>query len=466
MKKTVFTLFIVLFFGINAFSQSITITVKDEQTRQPIPFVNALHQNSQKGWSSNVKGIITLNYSDFSSSDSLVFSSVGYKKKTLSIGEITRKNTVFLVTNDIRLKEVNISEQKLKKARLGSKKVSKGILFYKHNHLKINADSREAKFIPNDIGADGIIDEIKIYVQKGSNYPYEVDLLMADELTGFPTESLLSEPLKITSIEDDYWETIELKKHRISIPQSGFFVSINKYVDSAPEAPINYETYQRRYKGEKNTILDTVFYRATVIGPSFDQENTWWITYKGEWKKYWDGLVYYDLMDTMIEVKRSYNPDEVYSHKSTLAIYATIIYSKSKKKYAERSLQNEGIVSERHQKKILKQKYKYVREDLVLYKQNDVFQLFNSVKVALEANDLNYIAHHLLCFNYESIMEFDLEMNQKTKGQIMNEMEEILENREEAVLKKESNGFYSFEYKGEFMGRLLNQNGKWRLMME
>ena len=72
----------------------------------------------------------------------------------------------------------------------------------------------------------------------------------------------------------------------------------------------------------------------------------------------------------------------------------------------------------------------------MLYPQKDVFQLFESIKRALKRNQLNYISHHLLYYNYRSIEGFEITLNKSDRGKIIYDIEEILANREKIILKK------------------------------
>ena len=130
-------------------------------------------------------------------------------------------------------------------------------------------------------------------------------------------------------------------------------------------------------------------------------------------------------------------------------------------------MDKEGVVSEKDQKKLLSEKsnYEYVKKDELLYPQKDVFQLFKSIQRALDSNEWEYIAHHLLGFTYESIEGFEFDLNKKHKGKIIYEIEEILKNKDQVVLTKEENGFYRFSYKDVADGRFLLKVGEWRIIV-
>lgn len=104
--------FLLLFFvGEAAFSQSITGTITDSQTNEPLPFVNVFISNTTKGTQTDLKGTFTLKLQS-SGYSKVVASMVGYKpfeqELVLRPGE-TRRLTIRLQTDTKFLNEVKVS---------------------------------------------------------------------------------------------------------------------------------------------------------------------------------------------------------------------------------------------------------------------------------------------------------------------------------------------------------------------
>ncbi|MGB1041226.1 MAG: hypothetical protein ACPGVD_10160, partial [Flavobacteriales bacterium] len=412
------------------------------------------------------------NFTKIKLSDSIVFSSVGYSSFTVEYAKIHSSNKIFLVPKAERIRAIQIKAEKYKyrkRARLGRKKASRS---WGGTGLGKDSNSRqqkEAKFIPNDIGAEGIIDEIRVFVRFGSKYPFEVDVLGVNELTGAPSSSLLQEPIKVVQKKNKKWTTIKFKKQKINIPKSGFFIAINWNGDSIGLPPLAYYTYNVHYVTEDIHRVDTFFYRGTVIASNFEKEPNWWLYSKSKWRNYWQLRINYrdTCSNCFIDNPSEKNYNQRNSRKQTLAVYANILYSKSAKKYVENILDKEGVVSKDDQKTLLSKTTPYIEKDKLLYPQKDVFQLFESIKRALKSNQLNYISHHLLYYDYRSIEGFEITLNKSDRGKIIYDIEEILANREKIILKKLDNGFYEFSFDdGRIQGKLLLQNGKWRLGVE
>lgn len=459
-----------MFVVTSGFSQVKNITVFDSKTNQVIPFVNVVIKNTNIGWSGNENGVVKLNFTKIYLSDSLIFSAVGYEKITINYALINSISQIKLTTSSVYLNEVKIKAKRYRRARLGRKKSDK--YSERGNGLTrkklANYTAKEAKYIPNDIGADGIIRELRIYIRFGSEYPFEVDVLNVSKIDGSPTHSLLKNPIECIAKKDEKWITINVKEYNIHIPENGFFVAINWNLDSAMNSEEKQHSYKTYYINEKKPRIDTFFYRGTIIGFSYDKEPNWWVNNDSTWRNYWQSTI--NFQDTCVQCLVKYPDYKKHDfrtiNKSTLAIYANILYSKSEKKYEENILDKEGIVSRKDKKEILSKTYQYHEKQNYLYPQRDVFQLFESIKRAVDSNNMNYIAHHFLSYTYESIDGFDLELNKKRREQIINDINEILKDRKKVKLTKEGNGFYTFYFSEKIGGRLLLRNGEWTMMVE
>ncbi|MBK7037188.1 MAG: carboxypeptidase-like regulatory domain-containing protein [Bacteroidetes bacterium] len=104
-------LFVVLFiaFPILLNSQNITITgsVKDESTSEPIQFSNVFLKNAHKGTTTDETGKFSIQSSiPF---DTLIITYIGYKTDTILLNkEINQQYNVYLIPNNFDLNEVVI----------------------------------------------------------------------------------------------------------------------------------------------------------------------------------------------------------------------------------------------------------------------------------------------------------------------------------------------------------------------
>lgn len=104
MPRFVF-LFFALFSTINVYAQTISGTVYDAQTREPIPFCTiVLGSNSTNGTIANVNGdYIVNNAQQF---DSIAFSAVGYERRVFSVAQLMHNASVMLQPRIYQIREV------------------------------------------------------------------------------------------------------------------------------------------------------------------------------------------------------------------------------------------------------------------------------------------------------------------------------------------------------------------------
>ncbi|RZN83232.1 MAG: hypothetical protein EVB11_05840 [Winogradskyella sp.] len=112
----IYYLLLLLLVTSNSFSQELVITgsVIDEE-EFPIPYVNIIALNKEVGTFSDESGKFELFLRDFSNSDIIEFSCLGYEKKQISVNDLKKENIkISLVTAVEKLSEVVLNSKKLK----------------------------------------------------------------------------------------------------------------------------------------------------------------------------------------------------------------------------------------------------------------------------------------------------------------------------------------------------------------
>lgn len=102
-----FLFFPILLFSNFIFAQKISGTVKDFSTNKPIPFVNIIHLNSQKGVVSDINGAFTINTKI---NDSIRFSAVGYQPKIRIISNYNTIN-ILLIPLSYTIQEIQVKAE-------------------------------------------------------------------------------------------------------------------------------------------------------------------------------------------------------------------------------------------------------------------------------------------------------------------------------------------------------------------
>lgn len=114
MKKNTSSLLFLCIFLLHLHSVSAQNTVGvllEENTNKPIPFAT-IQLGEHYGVVSNIEGSFSINTKNFSPSDSLIFSSMGYVRKAIALKDF-QQDTVFLTQNTQQLSQIFLSNKKL-----------------------------------------------------------------------------------------------------------------------------------------------------------------------------------------------------------------------------------------------------------------------------------------------------------------------------------------------------------------
>lgn len=447
----------------NLSSQSVQKFIYDPLEQTTIPYTNIYIKDGNKGWVSDKNGAFVYDEKDIKETDVLVFSALGYQKKTTPYFLVKDCTLINLEQRHVTLKEVEIKTRRYKKARLGKKRKANDNFHQGIRNINLSETEPEAIFIPNHIQAEGIIDEIKIFIQKGSIIPFKIQLYDAYLLDGSPKNSLLQEPLIIKEEQDRVWLSVDVSKENISIPKHGFFIAIDWNIDSIyyekPDTVIR-EIY---YKNEKKPRQDTIISNGIVIGEYFTHDwNRWRYNNDDEWINIWlHNYINFYSKDP------NYKRDNKNHRYQTFAIYANILYDKSAKKYQEDVLDKNGIADDKLTNKILKKSVGKVKESSYNYHQSTLEELLQSVKKAFKNNDDSYLKTHLVFYTYE---ELELIANDSEQFSCNNQciesntklLNDLISNLKDLKLKEIEPNYYQLTFKN-FTTTLLFRNGKWKI---
>lgn len=158
VSTTIFSLFVLS--ALSAQAQNIRGMIRDAQTDEPLPFVNILFDNSQRGMASDSRGRFTIN----ENVKRLNFSYVGYQKQEVNLDTVNDNFTVYLKPQKESLSEVTV--------RAGRNPAHRIIINTRKNREANNPDNLEnyqyesySKFLITADSIDGKIDTVQRTVE-------------------------------------------------------------------------------------------------------------------------------------------------------------------------------------------------------------------------------------------------------------------------------------------------------------
>ncbi|WP_298397539.1 carboxypeptidase-like regulatory domain-containing protein [Flavobacterium sp.] len=207
-----------LLFSIS-FSAQIKGVVKDSLTGNPLPFVNIWVEGENSGATSEENGTFEIKISE--KSKNLIFSAIGFEKKTIKIAEAKE---VRLKSIEYLLDEVVLSNSKeTKQIEIGKTKNAISQAF--DNGPKI-----VVKFFPykTSYKATKYIKKVTVLTDsKIENATIKLHFYAVDSL-GFPSKELLKKDLILTVTKGVVKHTFDISEFNLTVPKSGLFVGFEK----------------------------------------------------------------------------------------------------------------------------------------------------------------------------------------------------------------------------------------------
>ncbi|QMU64219.1 MAG: hypothetical protein GKR88_07900 [Flavobacteriaceae bacterium] len=212
MKKIISLSLILKIFIVSA--QEKEIKILNSENNKPISYANIKFLKSKKGTFSDDKGIFLINNNV---TDSLLISVLGFEDKILSVSKI--KDTIFLNTKIITLKEITLS----------NKKIEYG--YFKKNGKFIRSALNRvivAMYIPNENKKNEYITHLHYRIKKFGNELSTVrpHLLSVNKLTKNPNKEILNENIVIDINEKNKILSIDITDKNINFPKEGIFVAL------------------------------------------------------------------------------------------------------------------------------------------------------------------------------------------------------------------------------------------------
>ena len=217
-KENYITLLLLISFSTWA---QISGVVKDSITKQPIPYVNISVENENKGTTSEENGTFSIHVSE--KSKNLIFSALGFERKTVQISEVSEVN---LKPIAYQLDEIVISK------RYETREIEIGKPENQMFQAFDNGPRIDTKFFPYfpSYQKTKFIKQVVIATDSRiEDATFKIHFYCVDE-NGFPNQEMLTKDF-VVSVSKGVKETkFNVTKFNLRMPKNGIFVGFEKLI--------------------------------------------------------------------------------------------------------------------------------------------------------------------------------------------------------------------------------------------
>ena len=368
----------------------------DSDTRLPIPYAQVKLSDQLKGIISDFDGFFVLD-STFHSSDTLIFSCIGYEKRSVSVRELLETKVIELLPSAKNISEVVVTAKKTKfqLRNLGVRKKPGKASFADYAGTAENGEEK-AIWIPNDYSIRGELKSINVFVSD-LGFPdahFRIHVYECDPFETKPARELTSSNIIASGTQGNEWVTIDMSQEQITVGENGCFIGI-EWFDS-PKSIFHKDTIVNKgytWDGEKKK--DTVYSRirkgnGAVIGAIYQKysvsKNKHWRRTNTGWRNSNFIATKMFKMDTLPDGSTYLRTTDNH-YQGVLCINVDVAFPKGKIK----------LPYEEPKKRKLN-KLEKVKEDQFNYPQNNIDELFSSLIKAFEINNIIYVLKFLCVY--------------------------------------------------------------------
>ncbi len=235
MNKNLLITCLLSFFVFTSVFGQLTIKGKvlEQNNNIPIAYVNIGVLNSNFGTISNSDGSFTIKIPASHIKENLLFSAIGYEKKSLAISSFAnnKENVIYLIEKEIALDEVVISAstRKIKEKHnwLGNRK--RNLFVQGQTYVdSVSAGGAMALLIEKKDDIDlKFIDKARLFIAKNTEPQFKVRVrfLEVDKSnSNLPGDDLFNESIVVTSDKKRGWLTFDLSSYNYKINEESFFL--------------------------------------------------------------------------------------------------------------------------------------------------------------------------------------------------------------------------------------------------
>lgn len=254
-------------------------TVFEDSSLRPIPYISVGLKGQSIGTIADKNGYFEFNipYSQ-QKKDTILFSSLGFKRDTLIIDAGKAENlTLLMQAKAYAVAPVLVRPINFVRKIIGNTKDRSSGSLYLDTH-----GQQTALFIPNKGFKHGELKTVKYYLSKKGNSeaPFRVRIYDVDTL-GLPGTDLIEDAVVVKPKHAGGWYSVDLSMLSLMIPEKGIFISIEGVF------PDDYQDYFGSTEfidlADKNKNLNTLTYGQRIGYNRHGRKSTWHYSINKVW---------------------------------------------------------------------------------------------------------------------------------------------------------------------------------------
>lgn len=232
-------LILLIFSLVSKAQQPFNATVFDASTKQGIAFASIGIKGRNIGTVANEKGSFELNIARCNEDDSLKISAIGYKTKAFTVSEARQMSgrSIYLEPVAVKLEEVTIKSNKVKRKVLGTSKYSiRNCSAFQGTEGNWKGEEAAIR-ANNEKGKSVYIEDFNFYIVQNK---YEDSLMFRLMLykvneKGLPGETFLKKPIVFKTAVKQGIVHLDLKNYNI-VYDDDFFISLECLMDKMDQS--------------------------------------------------------------------------------------------------------------------------------------------------------------------------------------------------------------------------------------
>lgn len=170
-------------------------------------------------------GLVKINYHNFTSTDTLTISCIGYKTKKISCNDLVTENEIRLEDEVYKIGEISIKAKKTKSYKVGN------LIKHSFRSSQIGFSNKAGLFIPYN-GESSKLKTIRIYMHSIGNRSWKhrpFRLRLYKGRFPFKEEITPKEIVAVLEPNKNHWVSIDLSQYNLDFPKEGLMIAVQAF---------------------------------------------------------------------------------------------------------------------------------------------------------------------------------------------------------------------------------------------